>query len=495
MMMMMKKQKNYIPIILFQSSNSITNSSINYINNVTVLPIEQKNYVNPIYSWVYEDFHECKRLINTDNFPTFLNQCDLISLPTGVKRTVEKLPKKILIQIDKDLKIAIEKCLIIASNCTSSIFNDCDNEDDKWKNLHSDFLQEQVQKGKDNTLIYNNVLKALTYKTNFTNPILEIRTNEKGTHSYLANEYSKQYRFHDDFQNYNIVNYKLKNQDSIQKRRKYFLEKLNKAYKDPIASNLINLYPKIDLPSEAEIITKGKELAKNKVKTKKGKTIATLNNKKKENIKDYNNKSFIEDGLIRYKFLVASKGYIIPETGTFASGGRVADSLNLMNSWIRNLIKIEGENIETIDYKALHPNLAIKIYGGKTKYITHQQIADYLNKDVKEIKIEHLSFFNKHPNQMKKSILFEYYSKREPLMLERILKDKKNHDYKITSIRMFALEVAIMKSCIIRLNADNEYVGYVYDALFCKESIADKVLKIMNEEIIKHGVYTTACKE
>ena len=60
---------------------------------------------------------------------------------------------------------------------------------------------------------------------------------------------------------------------------------------------------------------------------------------------------------------------------------------------------------------------------------------------------------------------------------------------------MFALEVAIMKSCIRRLNADNEYVGYVYDALFCKESVTDKVLKVMNEEIIKHGVYTTACKE
>jgi hypothetical protein len=248
------------------------------------------------------------------------------------------------------------------------------------------------------------------------------------------------------------------------------------------------------LPSEAEIIKKGKELAKNKVKTKKGKTIACLKNKKKENIKDFKDKSFVEDANKRFRYLT-SKGFIIPTEGTYESGGRVVDSFNLMNSWIRNLIRIDGENTITIDYKALHPNLVMYIYGGKTKYITHQQIADYLNKDVKEIKIEHLSFFNKHPNQMKKSILFKYYSDREPEMLERILDDKKMNGYKITSIRMFALEVAIMKSCIIRLNSDNEYVGYIYDALFCKESVADKVLKIMNEEILKHGVYTTACKE
>ena len=96
---------------------------------------------------------------------------------------------------------------------------------------------------------------------------------------------------------------------------------------------------------------------------------------------------------------------------------------------------------------------------------------------------------------MKKSILFKYYSEKEPQMLERIIKDKRINGHKITSLKMFALEVAIMKSCIKRLNEDQEYVGYVYDALFCKESGADKVLKVINEEIIKHGVYTTACKE
>lgn len=475
------------------SNNSpiIYNYSISTtINNVTVVDSEIECPKSPLYNYVYEDFHQNNRLVNTDTIPTFLHQCNTISLPTGVKRAIERLPKKILIPIDKELKIAIEKCLLIASNCTSTLFKD----DEIWTNLSSTILSKQVKKGKDNTHLYKYVISALCYSTNKTNPIIEIKKNRYGNPTFLVGERSIQYKFHDSFSNFNIINYELKSLDIIQKRRKYFLEKLNKAYKDPIAFNLINFYPSIEFPSEVNIEEFGKELTKVNHITNKGKKLACLNNKKKEKIKDFENKSFVEDALNRFRYLT-SKGYIIPIEGSYESGGRVVDSLNLMDSWIRKTIKSDGENIITIDYKTLHPNLVIKIYGGNTKYITHQEIADYLKKDVKEVKIEHLSFFNKHPNQMKKSILFKYYSEREPEMLERILDDKKTNSYKITSIRMFALEVAIMKSCIKRLNEDNEYVGYVYDALFCKESVADKVLKVMNEEIIKHGVCTTACKE
>jgi hypothetical protein len=470
--------------IIYNYSTSTT------INNVTVVKSERKNLINPIETWVYEDFHQDNKLVNTDTIPTFLNQCDTISLPKGVKRAIERLPKKLLKPIDEDLKIAVEKCLIIASNCTSTLFKD----NEIWTNLSSTILNEQVKKGKDNTFIYKSVIKVLQYSTDKTHPIIEIKKNSYGNSTYVVGERSMQYKFHDSYKNLNIVNYELKNQDSIQKRRKYFLEKLNKAYKEIIPNNLINLYTYIELPSEDEIEQRGKELIMGNYITNKGKKLASLNNKKRENIKDFQDKSFVEDAIKRFRYLT-SKGYIIPAVGSYKSGGRVADTFNLMNSWIRKMVKINGENISVIDFKALHPNLAIKIYEGFRRFITHQQIADFLNKDVKEVKIEHLSFFNKHPNQMKKSILFKYYSEREPKMLEKILDDKKMNGYKITSIRMFALEVAIMKSCIIRLNADNEYVGYVYDALFCKESVADKVLKIMNEEILKHGVYTTACKE
>jgi hypothetical protein len=467
-------------------------SSSTTINNVTEVRSQDETIVNPFKYWEPNDINYNNNLTYSDTIPTFLNQSDLISVPAGVKRAVERLPVRLLRQIDKERSVAIEKCLIIASNCTSAIFYE--DTTDKWKNLSSKFLQEQVKKGNDNTLIYKKVINALCYKTNSTAPILDVKTNCYGNPSYLKNEYSIPYKFNDAFQKYNIVNYELKNSDNIQKRRKYFLELINKAYKNPISNNLINLYPLIELPTEDEIIERGKKLVKEKYKTKKGKLIATLNKKKKETIKNFENKSFIEEAIYRFNYLT-SKGFIIPVTGSYESGGRVVDSFNLMNSWIREMIKIEGENIATLDYKAFHPNLAIRIYGGNTKFITHQEVAGFLNRDVKEVKIEHLSFFNKHPNDMKKSILFEYYSKIEPEMLERILEDKKRFGYKITSIKMFEAEVRIMQNCIRKLNNDNIYVGYVYDALFCKKSQADQVLKVMNEVLIQQEVYTIASNE
>ena len=65
------------------------------------------------------------------------------------------------------------------------------------------------------------------------------------------------------------------------------------------------------------------------------------------------------------------------------------------------------------------------------------------------------------------SPLFGYYSKHEPDMLQQIYNDKKEHGYKITSKKMFKLEVEIMTEVIKYLNSVGVYVLYVYDALLC----------------------------
>jgi division protein CdvB (Snf7/Vps24/ESCRT-III family) len=59
-------------------------------------------------------------------------------------------------------------------------------------------------------------------------------------------------------------------------------------------------------------------------------------------------------------------------------------------------------------------------------------------------------------------------------------------------MKMFAKEVEIMTECIRRLNEIGIYVGYVYDALFCKESEREIVQKIMNEVAVELGVNTIA---
>jgi len=282
----------------------------------------------------------------------------------------------------------------------------------------------------------------------------------------------------------------LKNNDFKQKIRKNQLEKLSRAINNKIGNNLLNVYKSIELPTLAEIKNEGDKLVNEGYVTKKGKRLAKLNKRKRQNIIGYKNLSFLEDNISRYNYLTQN-GLITPSISSKA-GGRVTDSFNLMPSYIRNLVKIDGEEIVEIDFKALHPNLAMKIYGGKSKFITHQNITDFLNEDIKKVKIEHLSFFNKHPRDMKKSVLYQYYIENEKEMMENILKDKKANGYKITSKRLFELEVQIMTQIISKLNEKGIYVLYVYDALLCKKSQTDIVLETMNRVILENGVYTIA---
>ncbi|WP_281228733.1 hypothetical protein [Flavobacterium aquiphilum] len=76
-------------------------------------------------------------------------------------------------------------------------------------------------------------------------------------------------------------------------------------------------------------------------------------------------------------------------------------------------------------------------------------------------------------------------------MLARIYRDKNEHGHKVTSQKMFAVEVDIMSAVIKDLNAKGVYVLYVYDALLCEEKDCDLVAKTMNKIVLEHGVKTT----
>ena len=93
------------------------------------------------------------------------------------------------------------------------------------------------------------------------------------------------------------------------------------------------------------------------------------------------------------------------------------------------------------------------------------------------------------------SPLFGYYSKHEPDMLQQIYNDKKEHGYKITSKKMFKLEVEIMTEVIKYLNSVGVYVLYVYDALLCEEKDKTLVIETMNRIILEHGVKTNVKME
>ncbi|MCO6147934.1 hypothetical protein [Flavobacterium sp. NRK1] len=92
---------------------------------------------------------------------------------------------------------------------------------------------------------------------------------------------------------------------------------------------------------------------------------------------------------------------------------------------------------------------------------------------------------------MKWSPLFKHYQEHEPKMLENISKDKKEHGYKITSRRMFEVEVGIMTDVIKDLNKRYIDVLYVYDALLCEEKDIKVVTEVMNRVILERGVKTS----
>lgn len=430
---------------------------------------------------IFNEFND----LNIEGLNLLKFDSDGILIPKKVEYTIRKyFSTKTLNKIDNDKEIALEKCLLILNDLVSTYYSDS-----KWKNLNAVILNEQTKKENDNTYIYKLVIEALKKGTS-KGGLIEVRENN-GVESFNAGVASKQYKITDAYLKPKLTRYCLKTEYLISRRRAHFFSILSSASENIIGKNLINVYGKLSLPTESELLKIGKGLVKNNYITKKGKTLTVRNKHSDSYWNDYKSRSFIEDNIELFNFLV-SDGFIIPTIGSNNSGGRVVDSFTLMPSWIRKEIRIDGEITEEVDFKCLHPNIAINLYGGNKKFISHSDLAKELKADLRDIKVEHLSFFNKEIYQMKKSILFEYYNKYENKMLSNILKDKNTNGHKITSVKMFKTETEIMSEVIKRLNLDNIYVLYVYDALLCKMSDTNTVKKIMNEVILEKNIYTFA---
>lgn len=424
--------------------------------------------------------------LNIEGLNLLRFDCDGILIPKKTEYNIRKyFPVDTLNKIDSDKNIAVEKCLIVLNDLASTYYSET-----KWKSLNSKILNEQTKDRKNNTYIYKYVIDALVAGTN-KGGIIEIKKNNDGIESYNIGISSKQYKITDTYLKPKLTRYLLKTDYLIERRRNHFFKVLSLATENIIAKNLINVYGLLSLPSSKELLKIGKKLVKEDYHTKKGKKLTVRNKHTNEYWNDYSARSFVEDNIELYEYLTFN-GFIVPSIGGENSGGRVVDSFTLMPSWIRNQIKIDGEETVEIDFKCLHPNIAVSIYSGNRNYITHKLLADKLDIAIKTVKIEHLSFFNKEIYQMKKSVLFEYYEENEPWMLKNILKDKGTNGHKVTSIKMFEKETEIMTEVIKRLNDLGINVLYVYDALLSKKSDYETVKKIMNQVVIEKKIYTIA---
>jgi hypothetical protein len=231
----------------FPSYSSSYNSPIIYVTDEST---EEKHLEKPVKSKVKECYDIEITGENHTGFPLFFQtNIATIFISKNVKTHLERIvPKQYLKNIDRNKNIAIEKCLVFVSNLSSTVYSD-----DRWKSLSSILIHEQTKKGNDNTFIYTHIIKALTYSTNTTDAVILVKKNEYGYETYQEGVACKEYSLTDTYFNGGLVEYIIKDKGTIQKRNKFFYSQLKKALDNPIANNLIGLYPKIELPSHAEI--------------------------------------------------------------------------------------------------------------------------------------------------------------------------------------------------------------------------------------------------
>ena len=321
------------------------------------------------------------------------------------------------------------------------------------------------------------------------NNIIEVKTNDN-KESYRTGVQSKQYKLNDKYIKPLVKTYKIQSNEIIQKRNTIFWKTLNLSLVNPICNNLINIYGSIKIPTIEEINKEAKRLIKLDYRTKKGKVLTLRNKHTKEYWKDSDNRSFVEDSIKIFDYYT-KRGFMIPTVGSEKSGGRVVDSLVLIPSWIRALITVNGSKLIELDYKTLHPNLVSTLYNGSGKNISHDIVSKYLCIDRMTTKIEHLSFWNKRVNDMKKSKLFKYYSDNEREMLNNVINEKLSKGYKTTSKRLFKTEVTLMTKVIQQLNENGINAIYVYDALMVEPENEEIVKYLMNTIAKDMGINTT----
>jgi hypothetical protein len=423
-------------------------------------------------------------------YPTLFKYPNTIMIPTKVKSLLERdLPKWMLDKIHgrektkENREVAVELCLLFLSQLSSTHRNILNGTSpDGWKELRAEYLRELVRIDEKT---YQYVKEALEYVYKI-GPILEVG-------DYVIKKHSTKYRLGPAFRGKGYVGYSLETDKAKNLFKKSCKRKITEAEGNVICVNLLETYKSIILPTEEEILVKAKMLVELGYTNKNGKLLIFNNKKGPDFYPNSDELVFVENSLKVYDYLTKN-GLLIPSPGDEKSGCRVVDSFTLMPSWIRKLIKINGQPIAEADFSCLHPNIAMSLYGGNSQYLTHEKLAEQLGIDKSIVKVEHLSFFNATVWQMKQSPLFKYYDKHEPLMLRALIKDKEKseHHHKITSRRLFAKEVEIMTEVVSRLNEEGVFVGYIYDALFFDPLHSEKVAEVMNEVAVDLGVFTIA---
>lgn len=369
---------------------------------------------------------------------------------------------------------------------------------DPYKNTGLDF---------ENNMMYISAKKItkLFFNNNYTLFKKLIDILEKGTEKGAILEvdkrckvglYTRTYRLSDIYFAKGIEKYEIKTNKVKEIVKKTFYEKLSKSFDNPIAKHIIKTYSRITIPTLNKVKIKLNKLIKSGFTSKSGKLYVKYDGISE---KDYSKYIYHDDVLDRFEVILGN-GFIIPIIGDEKSGGRVVDSITLINKWIRELCLFDGKPLCELDFKCLHPNIIMKLFGGNTKYITHEQVANDLNITKEEVKRHHLTFFNLNSwcFNNKNNILHQYYSSIEPELVDNILKLKEKHNVRIgntyvnvkVSRMLFEEEVKLMTKIIEKLTKEDISTLYCYDAIYASPKDKNRVRQVMLDISKKNKIYS-----
>jgi hypothetical protein len=510
-----KSNAKRVPSINTHYINTLNTYSYQNIKNNTLNNVESNNNNNNTIINYRSIYHRASKQIalennqphnpsifNDDNQPhnpSIFNDDIVLSkfgtdivVPNKIYRALYNHGnRELLRKVHSDLDVALEFCMLFCSKIVlyREFDNDTDEDNDEipTTNLHSTYLTDVFGWSKESTRRYITIINVLMNALD--EPIIEC----DGV--YFENGKPLGYRFTERYYGKGWHKYSLKT-DVV---KSYYLKsnykKIAKIMDNVIVKKIVDAYSYITLPTNEEMMAEAKRLIKLKYKNKKGKLLRIKGKHSESYFKG--DVVFAESIISTYK-LLTDGGYFIPSIGSSETCPRVYDSFSLMPSWIRELIKINNQKVEAFDYKALHPNIALYLYGSKEEKEllggdVHSNIANKLSDKSEshklsrdEIKIEHLSFFNKPIWQMEKSKLWNIYNEHAPILMKNLLEDKRRNGYKSTSVSLFKFEVEVMTEVIKRLGDDIKCV-YVYDALY---GVDNTIGEVMNEVAKEYGLLT-----
>jgi len=411
----------------------------------------------------------------------------ILRIPNKIQHNMDKwFPRKDLKEIHEDEDTAKELILFLLSNLSSTFLKSQMSEIEAVKNgfkrLDSRILQKQVQYDGKITSPYRKVLDYL-----IKNGVLEI-----GKLGSQKSKKATEYRLRRKYFGKGIVPYQIKSLTVRRMRVKSFNANFERVITTNIGKNSLKVRSKMFFPSSEEVREHLEKAVVNKYINKKGKRLVKLG---KHSKKEYPESNFVylEDYLARYEYL--RDHMTVPFVSEDVTDTRIIDCFNMMPSLIRKILKINRMPIVETDFSALHPNIIQMFYGGENKEgITHQIVADELGLGVREVKVMHLSFFNMEIKHLVYSPLYDYYMKKEPLMMARVLEDKRisKRGHKVTSDELFKVETNMMEEIVGELNSKGIDVLYVFDAIYSTEQDKSDVVEVMSKIALKYKVRTKA---